>query len=228
MMTLTPSQTATFRASDVDPGVTGYLIALAVDANGCPTINNYLIGGAMVSFESGHHALLPAMGISRLVLQQAGCGTGLATATLAFDGVQYDDLPRAIAIHSLPSLATGNSPMLIINRIGGDLTSGADRLGTLTGLLFDDSEVSRSFTLAGGSCQVRGMLGNNYPRTVPRYASVIPAGRTGWMKFWAAGDEALTGVMINEGPAGRGGGYNLHALTTTSAATLTVPIIPPR
>jgi hypothetical protein len=41
------------------------------------------------------------------------------------------------------------------------------------------------------------MLGNNLPRTVPRYATVIPAGRTGWMKFWAAGDEALSGVMIN-------------------------------
>ncbi|MFN6203245.1 MAG: hypothetical protein ACK496_12295, partial [Acidobacteriota bacterium] len=51
-VTLTQSQTASFQASDVDPGVTGYLIAVAVDQNGCPTINNYLIGGAMVRFES--------------------------------------------------------------------------------------------------------------------------------------------------------------------------------
>ncbi|MFN6203108.1 MAG: hypothetical protein ACK496_11585, partial [Acidobacteriota bacterium] len=61
-VTLTQSQTGSFLASDVDPGVTGYLIAVAVDANGCPTINNYLIGGAMVRFESGHHASLPAIG----------------------------------------------------------------------------------------------------------------------------------------------------------------------
>jgi hypothetical protein len=148
------------------------------------------------------------------------------TATLAFNGVEYDELPRALAIHSLPSLATGNSPLLIVNRLGGNLTNGAERLGTLAGLLFDDSEVSRSFMLNGGECQVRGLIGNNFPRTVPRYTTVIPAGRTGWMKFWANGDEAITGAMINEAPSGLSGGHNLHALTTTASATLTIPVIP--
>jgi hypothetical protein len=225
-VTLTQSQTASFLASDVDPGVTGYLIAVAVDQNGCPTINNYLIGGAMVRFESGHHANLPAIGVSRLVPQTINCGTATVVATISFNGVEYDELPRALAIHSLPSLATGNSPLLIVNRLGGNLTNGAERLGTLAGLLFDDSEVSRSFMLNGGECQVRGLIGNNFPRTVPRYTTVIPAGRTGWMKFWANGDEAITGAMINEAPSGLSGGHNLHALTTTASATLTIPVIP--
>jgi hypothetical protein len=225
-VTLTQSQTASFLASDVDPGVTGYLIAVAVDQNGCPTINNYLIGGAMVRFESGHHASLPAIGVSRLIPQSINCGTATVVATISFNGVEYDELPRALAIHSLPSLATGNSPLLIVNRLGGNLTNGAGRLGTLAGLLFDDSEVSRSFMLNGGECQVRGLIGNNYPRTVPRYTTVIPAGRTGWMKFWANGDEAITGAMINEAPSGLSGGHNLHALTTTASATLTIPVIP--
>ncbi|MEY3283809.1 MAG: hypothetical protein RIR86_1822, partial [Acidobacteriota bacterium] len=118
------------------------------------------------------------------------------------------------------------SPLLIVNRLGGNLTNGAERLGTLAGLLFDDSEVSRSFMLNGGECQVRGLIGNNYPRTVPRYTTVIPAGRTGWMKFWANGDEAITGAMINEAASGLSGGHNLHALTTTASATLTIPVIP--
>ena len=73
---------------------------------------------------------------------------------------------------------------------------------------------------------MRGLLGNNYPRTVPRYTTVIPAGRSGWMKFWTSSDEAITGVMINEAVSGLSGGHNLHALTTTSAATLTIPVIP--
>jgi hypothetical protein len=118
--------------------------------------------------------------------------------------------------------------MLIINRLGGDLTSGAELLGPLSGQLFDDGETSRSFTLTGGMCQLRGMLGNNLPRTVPRYGTVIPAGRTGWMKFWAAGDEALSGVMINEAVSGLSGGYNLQTLTTTNSASLIIPVIPVR
>ncbi|NDD65868.1 MAG: hypothetical protein EBZ36_18105, partial [Acidobacteria bacterium] len=37
-VTLTQNQTTTFMASDIDPEVTGYIIAVAVDSNGCPTI----------------------------------------------------------------------------------------------------------------------------------------------------------------------------------------------
>jgi len=39
---LAPNQTFTFQASDLDPGVTGYLIAVAVDAAGCPINFNSL------------------------------------------------------------------------------------------------------------------------------------------------------------------------------------------
>ena len=46
---LTASQTASFNTSDVDPGVTGYLIAIAVDAaTGCPISFNYLVGSEQV------------------------------------------------------------------------------------------------------------------------------------------------------------------------------------
>jgi hypothetical protein len=228
IVTLTQNQTVTFRASDVDPGVTGYLIAVAVDQSGCPVVGNYLIGVEDVRFESGHQATLSAIAVSALGVGATLCLPNSVAMTLAFNGLQYDELPRGLGIASLPSLANGNSPMLIINRIGGDLTSGAELLGPLAGLLFDDSEISQSFTLTGGTCQLRGMLGNNLPRTVPRYATVIPAGRTGWMKFWAAGDEALTGAMINATTSGFSGGYNLQSLTTTGTATLTIPVIPVR
>jgi hypothetical protein len=228
IVTLTQNQTISFLASDFDPGVTGYLIAVAVDANGCPVIGNYLIGGSVVRFESGHHANLPAIGVSGLVQGLPLCNPNATTTTIAFNGVAYDELPRSLAAYTLPSLANGNSPMLIVNRIGGDLTTGAGTIASLAGLLFDDSETARSFSMSGGSCQLRGMVGNNFPRTVPRYSTVIPAGRTGWMKFWAVEDEAITGVLINESLKGLSGGYNLPALTTTSSATLTIPVLPAR
>jgi hypothetical protein len=227
-ITLTPNQTTSFLASDFDPGVTGYLIAVATDENGCPTIQNDLIGESLVKLESGHRAVLPALGVAALGLGGELCNPGSTTATLAFDGVDYNTLPRTLAVSGLPSIANGYSSLLVVNRIGGNLTTGAEKLGSLFGLLFDDQEISQSFTLAGNVCQLRGVLGNNFPRTVPRYTSVIPAGRSGWMKFAAAADEAITGVVIQEGLDRLGGGHNLHHLTTTSSATLTIPVYPAR
>jgi hypothetical protein len=227
-ITLTANQTTSFLASDFDPGVTGYLIAVATDENGCPSIQNDLIGESYVKFESGHRAVLPALGVAALGLGGAVCNPNATTTTLAFDGLSYNALPRTLAVSGLPSIANGYSSLLVVNRIGGNLTTGAEKLGSLFGLLFDDQEMSQSFTLAGNVCQLRGVLGNNFPRTVPRYTSVIPAGRSGWMKFAAAADEAITGVVIQEGLDRLGGGHNLHHLTTTSSATLTIPVYPAR
>ena len=225
-LTLTQNQTSTFLASDIDPEVTGYIIAVAVDSNGCPTIKNNLIGRADVWLPSGHYASLPAVGISGIMANPTACTAGSTSATLAFNGIQYDELPRTLAIDSLPSPANGNVSMLFANRIGGDLSGAALKIGPLSGLLFDDSETSRTFSISPGAAQMRGTLGDSLPRTQPRYSSVIPAGRTGWMKFWATGDEALSGVVINRALNGFSGGYNLQTLTTTSTATLTIPVIP--
>ena len=225
MVILKRNHTTSFLVSDIDPGITGYLLAITVGTDGCPMVGNFLIGTSVVRFESGHHAALPAMGISAL-----GGGVpylaGSLTATLAFDGRAYDELPRGIAVTSIPSLVGGNQMMLIINRIGGDLTQRAEPLALLSGVLFEDTELSVGFQLQGGSAQVRGMLGDNFPRTLPRFTTVIPAGRTGWMKFWADRNEAITGTLVNEALSGLSGGYNLQTLTTTNAATLTIPVIP--
>ena len=43
-----------------------------------------------------------------------------------------------------------------------------------------------------------------------------------------AEDEAITGVLINESLSGLSEGYNLPALTTTKAATLTIPVLSTR
>jgi adhesin/invasin len=225
-ITLTANQTTSFLASDFDPGVTGYLIAVATDANGCPAIQNDLIGESHVKLESGHRATLPALGVAALGLGGATCNLDATTATLAFDGLSYNALPRSLAVSGLSSIANGFSSLLVVNRIGGNLGTGAATLGSLFGLLYDDQEASQSFTLPGNVCQLRGVMGNNFPRTVPRYTTVIPAGRTGWMRFAAVEDEAITGLLLVEAQNGLGGGHNLHHLTTTSTATLTIPVYP--
>ncbi|MFZ4629615.1 MAG: hypothetical protein ACOYNR_14915, partial [Blastocatellia bacterium] len=137
-------------------------------------------------------------------------------------------LPRTLALSNIGSRADGNSGMLVINRIGGSLAgTGADQLGPLFGVLYDDVERAASFTMSGTSCQLRTMLTDSVPRTVPRMGTLIPAGRSGWMKISSGGDEGIVGAYLNENPNGFTQGHVLHGLTTTRSVVITIPVVRP-
>ena len=235
---LTENQTASFLASDIDPGITGYIVAVAVDGRlGCPIRFNSLIGDEYVKFTSGHAANLGAVAITAAPVdgfaeQQAVCDPNSVTAALNFDGVQYNRVPAVLALDNVGSRADGNDTLVIINRVGGNLGIGASTLGTLFGLLYDDAENVLSFSVSG-SCQLRNSLSNNFPRTTPRFETFIPAGRTGWVKiFNQTAAIGILGAAINLNPnagASAGafnGGHNLHHLTLTTASYI-VPVFPP-
>jgi len=231
---LTPNQTTSFLTSDFDPGTSGYLVAVAVDENGCPTNFNFLIGDAYVKFASGHAANLAAVSVAAIAGGLPLCDMQSGSATLPFDGLSYDVLPRVLALDNIPSRVDGNETMLILNRIGGDLATGPARLAPLFGLLFDDAENGLSFTLNPGTCQFRSILSNSVPRTVPRFEQFIPTGRSGWMKLWQTGGEfAMTGAAINYNMNASASsnafnqGHNLHVLTTTPATSYSIPVFPP-
>jgi hypothetical protein len=230
---LTPNQTSTFLASDFDPGAAGYVVAVAVDCEtGLPRAFNELIGDEYVKFSSGHAANFGAEAIAAVTMFPGGVNPNVTTTRLRFNGTHYNRLPRVLAVDNIPSPADGNSTMLIINSVGGDFTSGGDSVGGFTGLLFDDQEQSFSFTSSGG-CQFRTILSNSFPRTFTPFSRVIPAGRTGWMKFWTTSDSAILGSVINYNPSPNANssafnqGHNLHKLTLTDAAEITVPVFIP-
>jgi hypothetical protein len=179
---LTANQTTSFLASDLDPGTTGYLVAVAVDGiRGCPTNFNYLIGDEYVKFASGHAANLGAESFAAIAGGLPACDGQSVTAQLNFDGISYNRAPAVLALSNVGSRADGNDTLLILNRIGGNLGTGAATLGTLFGVFYDDAENALSFSVAG-NCQLRNSITNNFPRTTPRFESFIPAGRTGWLK----------------------------------------------
>jgi uncharacterized repeat protein (TIGR01451 family) len=226
---LTANQTSSFLVSDLDPGVAGYLIVVAVDSSGCPTKFNFLIGDEYVKLASGHAANLGAEAV--VAINPPSCSTSTNTAPIRFDGNEYSLLGRVIVADNIPSVADGNSTLLVIDRIGGDLTSSATTIGALFGILYNDAENAFSFSVTQGSCQLRTVLSQNFPRTTPRFPDVVPAGRTGWMKFWIntpSNEAALIGATINANPnsSGYNGGHNLHKLTLGSA-TLTIPLYAP-
>jgi hypothetical protein len=232
---LTPNQTSSFLASDFDPGTTGYLIAVASSCvTGCPIAFNCLIGDAYVKFSSGHAANLGAEALSAVSPNPTVCDPNSVTATLNFDGVSYNRMPRLLAADNVPSLSDGNNTMLVLNRVGGSLMSGLNSLSTVFGVFYNDTETPASFSFSGG-CQLRSSLSNSFPRISPRFDALVPSGRSGWFKLSAANDSAggIFGVTINFNPNAASvpgafnQGHNMHALTLTPSATLTVPIIPP-
>jgi hypothetical protein len=232
---LTNTQTATFLSSDVDPGVSGYIVAIATDDLGCPVAFNWLIGDLYVKFTTGHAANLGAEAFAALYNGSLpGCDANSTTANVDFNGVVgagYNRAPRVLAGDNVPSRADGNDTLVVINRIGGNLSIGASTLGTLFGLFYDDSESVLSFSVTG-SCQFRSSLSNTTPRLTPRFETFIPAGRSGWFKIWSQSDIGILGAMINLNPnagASAGafsGGHNLHKLTLSAAATYTIPVFP--
>ncbi|HZS05329.1 MAG TPA: ExeM/NucH family extracellular endonuclease [Blastocatellia bacterium] len=229
---LTANQTMMINAADVDPGVMGYVVAVAVDSGGCPANFNFLIGDEYVKFQSGHAANLGAEAFAALAGTAPACTASATTAEIAFDGIRYNRAPRVLAVDAVQSQADGNSTMLILDSIAGDLSSSAGQIGSLFGLLFDDQENPYSFTFAAG-CQLKQVFSVSFPRTTPRLSQVIPAGGTGWMKLWATEDRALLGAVINHHPGAAGNpgafnqGHNLHKLTLTAAAKFTIPVVPP-
>jgi hypothetical protein len=232
---LTANQTSTALASDLDPGVTGYVVVIAVDFAGRPAIFNFLIGDEYVKFATGHFANLGAEAFAKLTRENV-LSTDGSLAAIFFDGLilagSYNRVPRVLALDNIPSRADGNDTLLIVNRIGGNLGVGAATLGNLFGILYDDAEHPQSFTVTG-SCQLRASLSNNFPRTAPRFELVIPAGSTGWMKFWSTSDIGILGVSINfnansaQSAGAFNSGHNLHKLTLSAAANYVIPIFEP-
>ncbi|MEP7337889.1 MAG: hypothetical protein ABI977_09095, partial [Acidobacteriota bacterium] len=231
---LTAQQTTSFLASDIDPGTTGYIVAMAVNSEGCPIIFNALVGDEYVKFSSGHAANLGAEAIAALPgLLNLTCTPSAGSVTVNFDGVMYNALPRVLALDNIGSRADGNDTLLIVDRIGGNLGTGCATLGTLFGLLYNDTETGISFQIGAGAGQYRSSITNNTPRTTPRFEQFIPAGRSGWMKLYGGTDIGIVGAALNYNPTASDSagafsqGHNLHKLTLTTSATLALPIFPP-
>lgn len=244
---LTANQTNGFLMSDVDPGTSGYLVAIAVDGpaglaggnnTGCPISFNYLIGTASLKLVASpkRFAELEAESCAaEFGSPLPGCDPNSPTATLPFNGLSngYNRLPRVLAASNIPARADGNDTILVITRIGGNLATGAATIGSLFGILYDDAENPFSFTINSSACQVRGSLSNIFPRTTPRFETVIPAGRSGWLKIWGASDIGIIGATLNRNDNKQTvanafeGGHMLHKLTLTNTATVTIPVFPP-
>ena len=233
---LTQNQTYAFEVSDIDPDISGHIMVVAENSDGLPISHNALIGDIYLRDES-KSVNLSAMAFTA---DWGVIGTPIPSSSSAshqvsieFSGAAggYNKLPAAVALSNLPSRATGDRTMLILNSVGGDYsTSAGDGSRAIFGILYDDAERSASFSLTF-NCQYARIIEDNAPRTVPRFSTFVPAGRTGWMRLYVQdGTKGLMGAMIvwNIAQGGsRQGAHNLHHLTlTTSSTGATLPVFP--
>lgn len=245
---LSPSHTVALNMDQIDPGVTGYLVAVAIDGpsgyagganTGRPISFNYLIGDEWVKFRGNYEANLAAISFS--VVARDGVNVDPAydpfslVTNLIFDGKpgNYNRMPRVLAISNLPSPADatgGEEPtQMIINRVSGDFTTQADKIGNIFGYLFDDMEKALGYSFNVQSAQFRAPINANFPRTTPRSNVFIPAGRSGWMRmFSTTGDIPLLGsVIYGKSPNNfRWLGHNMHHLTLVESSVIKMPAYP--
>lgn len=237
---LTATQTASFLASDIDPGTTGYLVAVVVDGvNGCPMSFNSLTGDEYVKFASGHlgqlNAVALAAGFSGLM---PGCSASSVTATLVFNGSStgYDQLPRVLVADKVLCPAESNNSLFFLMRLGGNFSlslGGVSAIGALTGFLYDDAGNQYPFNLTTSSRLFQASLSDSFPMTTPSLSAIVPPSRRGWMKIYSTADVGLLGAVINFNPnavtirAAFNGGQSLHALTLSTSNSIIVPVFPP-
>jgi hypothetical protein len=194
---LPPSQTKRMLASEADPDVRGYILAVAVnDKTGHPVNFNHLIGSAHI-VKQGFYGKLAAESVAALSTRSATDNA----VTLHFNGTDYQRLPSELAQDSFSPGPDVNGTLIVLNRIGGD-ASGMVPLSELNGMVYDDLASGYSFSARGGfwgtrgSCQYsEGVSDETIPIT-PALSTVLPLGRIGWMRWWTTEHEAMTGASL--------------------------------
>lgn len=216
-ISLTKNQTASFLMSDIDPGVSGYIVAVA--SEGGPIQFNWLIGTEYIRETDGRTAALQAVSVARRnpapVLPNSD-----STAALVFNDVEYERLPNALALASFNSQTTDSTTLSIYSPSSNLLIGNVETVNVFV-LLYNDAEValSSSFSLR---CYRYDSLTSLFNRSggINRH---VPTGSTGWIRMTASG-RPLLGSALHRGPVFVGG-HNLHALSLLSSYTILVPAL---
>ncbi len=249
---LTRNQTTSFVISDLDPNVTGYIVVIAVDAQGRPTSFNFLAGDELVVTSTAHRFGLAAVAAARRDGNfSSPINSDGTTATMFFNGDQYDFLPYTMVLDSFPSQVSGVGAPLADTRLYvysplSDLATGGPAFsGSLFFIVHDDQENNFSGQLPLGCFLASDKQRISSIRTTPNINTIVPSGRTGWATFFAFGSRTIvcntsggtvslanaplmgaTATKVGSAVTGFTGGHNLRYATTFNVPgySITVPV----
>ena len=226
---LTPQQTVNFQMSDLDPGVKGYAIAVAMNAQGQPIRFNWLIGNAIVKQTASNLAgsfssIMGAVAVAKRSQEDVPNQNGLAE--MLFDDLNYDRLPGQVAFDSVPSQANAlNLTTLSLYRPLPDLRGGPGVVPLKLSAWGQGSggDVPATSGNLSTACYTDVAVGSLRlsPITV---AQILPSGSTGWFAVMANDNLPVLGAQLTSG--GFSGGNNSRPLTFSAEYKITLAVQP--
>jgi len=224
---LAAQQTVSFLMSDIDPGIKGYVIAVAVNLQGEPVQFNWLTGNAVVKQPGGnigasYAALLNAVAVAKRKEGNVANTNGLAE--MVFDDVNYDRLPAQIAFDGVPSqAAASNATILSFYRPVSDLTGAVPSASVqVTGWgKNNQGQVISSAGNLSSACYSDVALGTFRLQPTP-VNQLLPAGTTAWFAASSTDLLPLLGAQFNSGEFNSG--TNARPLSFTAEYKIRIPV----
>ncbi len=224
---LTKGASISFKASEQDPEVTGYVIAVAVNEMGAPQHRNQLVGNAFVSAGDivgnyGAESFAAANGFVGAVLAVNADGT----ATLPLNGLGYDRGADQFAVEiQSPNDATGQT-IVHVSLNGNISTAGLSSVSQSgTGLVIRGDEKQGSFVrFISGNCQSVNTITATAPRVPTGLGVFLPKGSIGTMVYNT--NVGSVGLLLTPKNNAWSGIRTLHK-TRTKDSELIIPVFMP-
>ncbi|MFN7931222.1 MAG: hypothetical protein U0Y68_25495 [Blastocatellia bacterium] len=231
---LTPNASFSFKASEYDPEVTGFIYALAVDpATGAPIVNNVLTGNAFVR-DGEYIGNYGAESFWSYGQTRGGAVIDpfFSKATLTL-GAAYDGAPTELGVE-IQSPADKPNQKLVLAPLAGDLTyfvedsqnslyTAAAQLGS--GLAFNEQEKAASYSsMLSGTCLRSAIITTTHPRVPNTLGNLIRTGQTGWLRFKVTAAVGL--LMTPRNNSNTWSGIRTLHKTATGKANIQIAIFP--
>jgi hypothetical protein len=223
---LTKGASISFKTSDQDPEMNGYILAVAVDHMGRPISNNALIGNAFVNAGAyvgnyGAEAFAAAAQDGEITAQD-----NAGVAVLNFNGQAYDRGADQFAVEiQSPNDAAGQA--IVHASLNGDIANGSvsSVAQAGTGLVWRGDERQGSFVnFIGGRCQSINIITGTAPRVPTTLGVFLPKGSIGTLVY--ATNVGSVGLLMTPNTATWSGIRTLHKTRTRNSA-LAIPVFMP-
>ncbi|HKQ75592.1 MAG TPA: PKD domain-containing protein [Blastocatellia bacterium] len=226
---LAANQTRTFLASSEDPGKIGYMVAVAVNAQGAPTQFNWLIGAASLRDAQGHEGSYNAVGVAKRTAGPVASVAG-GVAEMKFNDVEYDRLPQSIALDNIQSQdASGARTDVTLYSPLSNLSAPSGQTTRITATSYEQNGTPHP-AVVDTPCVLSAQAGAIW--TNPPINSYITANNPGWGSFAAATVDSvplpLFGLSLTDGASARQNNVrHMQVLSRLDTFSMTVPVSNP-
>jgi hypothetical protein len=202
-VTLVANQSRALLAGKEVPGKTGYAVAIAVNSQGLPTQFNWLIGNTNIRGEWGHEASYNALAVAKRSRGPLSSNDSGIAADILFNDVDYDRLPKTVAIDHLQNQDAVYDPLFITDVAlfspAADLSGSTPSKIKLNATAYNSTGQSFPQTTDIG-CGLNASVSEIW--TAPPFNQIIAANRTGWATFAASGEAEelpILGLSLTDG-----------------------------